>query len=794
MTATAPLSAHARESLPSDETSGLDAALVLLELTAVGTPELIRAAHTRKDASLAEPSGARWPAALRERAARQRERLAQARDRLLECAEQQRVAAPVRADSAGATGRDAAANSGTPAASEDQLIGTILARRYEILEFIGEGGMGRVFRAFDRIKQVYVAVKVISPELVRQKGAQERFVTEAKLACSLSHPNIIRVHDVCADDEGHFITMELLHGQTLRARLDQQKRSRRPFPLDQGMTLARELLGGLAFAHQHLVHRDIKPENIWVCEDGTAKLMDFGVAQALNGERRSRTLQSVGSAYYVAPEHLRGLALDHRGDQYSLAVVLYELFSGHLPTGVTRGLGEERSELPAGAAAAVMKALRPSPEERFASTDDFRRAFDHTPWLAAVLPRSAAVRRALGVGVAVALLACGLGAASVALQGRSLERLHLFQTSADRDGAIEAQATVAQLLVRADAVAAERQATLNTLRDRSAHGTSARGSAAGGDPAADDSQSARGELDLWTGLLFPSSAQIAMHSKRASADAALKEGRISEANDAYEQIRAWVAPRVAAIPRLPYLARARAAALVATGAPVLGDAASSPEQQASSAAAATRAQALFRSGDASVAEAKTDEAIAAYRDAVALYEIAHQVERARLAGMAQAAVAQARAQGAGAAAVRIAHEAAQQAVHRREADRRAEIVRGGRQFHDHLSSGGEGPLMVVEDGGSAEAGEGVARSRSEIDPSDLARFFKARGRPSRMQEAATLYRDPSAVGEGNVVAAADAREYAEWLGIETGQRYRVARMVRRGDLGVTFFVSRALAP
>jgi tRNA A-37 threonylcarbamoyl transferase component Bud32 len=752
---------------PESEPGALEEALALLELAAVGTPELVRAAHARRDAALVEPAGANWSPAARERAARQRERLAHARDRLLEQAERQQVPA----------GTSGTGGGPGPTAPGAELIGTVLARRYEILEFIGEGGMGRVYRAYDRIKQSYVAVKLIAPELMSQKGVQERFVAEAKLACSLSHPNIIRVHDVGADDEGHFITMELLHGQTLRARIDERKRARRPYPLEQGIAIAHDLLAGLAFAHQQLVHRDIKPENIWVCDDGSVKLMDFGVAQPLSAERRSRTLQSIGSAYYVAPEQLRGLALDHRADQYSLAVVLYELFAGRVPTGVARPLGEERPDLPGGAAAAVMKALRPAPEERHPSTEAFRRAFDKTPWLDALLPRAPNARRVLGsvlIGSAVLALVAGAG---VLLQGRSLERMRWFDTTSERSAAIEAQALVAELFVRADAVAAERQATLNTLRERAARtaGNAAPAAAAAAEQDARNADAVRGELDLWTGLLYPTTAQIASHARRAAADAALKEGRPGEANETYQSLRAWLAPRVGAVPRLAELARARAAALAAGG----------EEARA----------ALFKSGDRHMSEARVDEAIAAYTDAAALDRVAKEGIRERQEGAERVAAAEGRARGAAIADKRARQEAAQQEVLQREAERRAKLVRPGREFRDRLASGGEGPLMVVEPGASAETGEGSARSRAEIGAADLARFFQARGRPSRLQEAATLYRDGGGPSDdGNAVTAGDAREYVEWLSRETGQRYRLARSWRRGDIGVSFAVSRPLGP
>ena len=757
---------RARDAEPAATPPTPDAARALLQQPVGCVPDAILAAHSRLDAALAEQMAASLTPALKDCVQQQRQRAAAARDVLLADAGERVV--PLRAPrgaAPGLPGREAAQRASGPGeAPQDDLIGAVLARRYEVLEFIGEGGMGRVFRAFDRIKQSYVAVKVISPELVRQKGAQERFVTEAKLACSLSHPNIIRVHDVSAEDDAYFITMELLHGQTLRARLEQQKRARRPFPLEQGMEIARELLGGLSFAHQQLVHRDIKPENIWVCDDGTVKLMDFGVAQSIQGDRRTRTLQSVGSAYYVAPEQLRGMELDQRSDQYSIAVVLYELFAGRVPTGVVKPLQQLRGDLPAAAAAAVMKALSASPEERFATTDALRQRFESASSFGARMPNSRVVRGMLAAAALVAIA----GVAVVSTPRSALQGMHLVETTGDREGAIEAQAAVTQMFARTDAVAGERQALLRALQDR------ARAAAHGEDSGADQAR-LQAELDVWSGLAYPAAAQIQMQSRRAIAEAAFKEGRFFEAREIDDQLRAWLAPRVATIARLGDLAKARAAALAAITA-----------HDASGAPAGER----FRAGETRAAEAKADEAVAAYRDAVAMTEAIREQERGRADTFvrARAAEGQARAQ------VLLAAQAADAAASRAEDARRAEQVRVGRRFRDRLASGGEGPDMVVAAApGSADGA--LARSAGPVSGADFGRFLHVTGRSSQAQQLAALYRDDApTAAETNAVTPADAQAYATWLGGETGQHYRVARTARASDVGVSFWVARDLTP
>ena len=284
-------------------------ALETLQMTGIVTPEEILGAHRRLDEKLEQRAAHTLPETVRRRLVAQRQALCDARDLLLSTAD---PGVPNAQDP-------------PPAAPGADLVGTRLSERYDVLELIGRGGMGCVYRAFDRLKQCDVAVKVISPEILQQRGVKERFVAEAKLACSLSHPNVIRVHDVNIDADRYYLTMELLHGKTLREEIDQQRATRIPWSIERCLAMAEDLARALAFVHRHLVHRDIKPENIWVCTDGTPKIMDFGLACPEPMTQKSRPSQSVSSAYYLAPEFLRGVALSIQSDQYSLAVVLYEL-------------------------------------------------------------------------------------------------------------------------------------------------------------------------------------------------------------------------------------------------------------------------------------------------------------------------------------------------------------------------------------------------------------------------------------------------------------------------------------
>src|SRR6185369_10867461 len=189
--------------------------------------------------------------------------------------------------------------------------GAVLSSRLEIGALLGQGGMGNVYAARDRLKDEDVAIKVLRQDLLFSTAAKERFLAEAKVSCNLSHPNIVRVYDVGQSGSYYYFSMERLKGHNLR-----------------------KLIEALRYAHRYIVHRDIKPENIWLADDGTVKLMDFGIARAYSSSHMTQTGMTLGTAYYMAPEQqIAAKDVDWRADQYALGVVLYELLSGQLPTG-----------------------------------------------------------------------------------------------------------------------------------------------------------------------------------------------------------------------------------------------------------------------------------------------------------------------------------------------------------------------------------------------------------------------------------------------------------------------------
>ncbi len=272
----------------------------------------------------------------------------------------------------------------TPAPSGDTFVrmepGAVIADRLEIGNLLGQGGMGNVYAARDRLKDEDVAIKVLRQDLQFSIAAKDRFLAEAKVSCSLSHPNIVRVHDVGISGGLYYFSMERLKGQTLRQRMEQYRQSNRAFSVAEVTDIARQLIDALRYAHRYIVHRDIKPENIWLAEDGTLKLMDFGIARAFANSQLTQTGMALGTAYYMSPEQRIGSKeVDWRTDQYALGVVLYELFAGTLPTGAVQPIETIRRDLPKRYAAALMRAMAVMPEDRFQSLNELLAEIEAPP-------------------------------------------------------------------------------------------------------------------------------------------------------------------------------------------------------------------------------------------------------------------------------------------------------------------------------------------------------------------------------------------------------------------------------
>lgn len=266
-----------------------------------------------------------------------------------------------------------------------ELAGLTLCNRYSLVKLIGAGGMAQVWEATDEVLGRRVAVKVLHPHLAGDQVFVARFRAEAVAAARLSHQNIVGVYDTCSDGVHEAIVMELLEATTLRRYLDEHH----VVDADTTVRIALRLLDALEAAHRSgLVHRDVKPSNILLCDDGRVKIADFGIAKTEDQTELTQEGALVGTAAYLAPEQLLGEAVDGRTDLYSLGVVLYECLTGTVPfkgdSGPAVALARlhsdpidprrVRSDVPAGIALAIMRALSRDPDDRFDSAADLRAA------------------------------------------------------------------------------------------------------------------------------------------------------------------------------------------------------------------------------------------------------------------------------------------------------------------------------------------------------------------------------------------------------------------------------------
>jgi len=199
---------------------------------------------------------------------------------------------------------------------------------YRIIEKLGEGGMGVVYKAEDTKLRRPVALKFLPPELTRDAKAKERFVHEAQAASALDHPNICTIHEIDETNEGQtFIAMACYEGESLKTKIE-----RGPLKLNEVLDIAVQIAQGLVKAHeQKIIHRDIKPANVLITRDGLVKIVDFGLAKLSGRTKLTRAGTTPGTVSYMSPEQLRGGDIDQRSDIWALGVVLYEMVTGEAP-------------------------------------------------------------------------------------------------------------------------------------------------------------------------------------------------------------------------------------------------------------------------------------------------------------------------------------------------------------------------------------------------------------------------------------------------------------------------------
>lgn len=260
---------------------------------------------------------------------------------------------------------------------------------YELLEELGTGAFGRVYRVLDLHLERNVAMKVLNPALTLDLAVVERFRREAQLAARLHHPHIVRIYDIGGRGGLIWYTMELVPGPSLAKLVDTEG----PQPVDRVLRIVRDALGALAHAHHAgLVHRDLKPENLLLEADGSVRITDFGLAIALRrtGRHGGATSQS-GTPQFASPEQLLGERVDPRTDLYSLAAVAYFALLGHPPfmgrtpeeilarqtTDQIPSLATHRPDVPPGVERVLARALRANPEDRYASSAEFLHALSY---------------------------------------------------------------------------------------------------------------------------------------------------------------------------------------------------------------------------------------------------------------------------------------------------------------------------------------------------------------------------------------------------------------------------------
>jgi len=211
---------------------------------------------------------------------------------------------------------------------EELTTGTSYAGRYQIIEELGKGGMGKVYKAHDTEINEKVALKLIKPEVAADKKTVERFRNELKLARKISHKNVCRMYHLSKTEDAQYITMEYVPGEDVKSLI----RKIGQLPIAKALSIAQQVCEGLDAAHKlGVVHRDLKPQNIMIDDKGNARIMDFGIARSLKAKGITEAGVMIGTPEYMSPEQVEGQETDHRSDIYSLGVILYEMVTGRVP-------------------------------------------------------------------------------------------------------------------------------------------------------------------------------------------------------------------------------------------------------------------------------------------------------------------------------------------------------------------------------------------------------------------------------------------------------------------------------
>jgi tRNA A-37 threonylcarbamoyl transferase component Bud32 len=234
--------------------------------------------------------------------------------------------------------------------------------------------MGCIYKVYDNTLKEEVALKTLLPQYVQDKLVVDRFFNEARIARQLSHPGIVRVHDIGIADGAVYISMELLKGRSLRGLMDSMGPGRR-VPIKSTLQIMIQLCTALEYAHRFTVHRDIKPENVMIMPDSTVKLMDFGISKLMSNQRLTATSVIMGTPHYMSPEQVKDSRnVDARADVYSIGVMLYEILTGNLPTGMPKPASQIIKDLPPSLDPIVEKCVEQEPANRYQNVSDLKQA------------------------------------------------------------------------------------------------------------------------------------------------------------------------------------------------------------------------------------------------------------------------------------------------------------------------------------------------------------------------------------------------------------------------------------
>ncbi len=260
----------------------------------------------------------------------------------------------------------------------EKYIGKVLNDRYMITEVIGVGGMAYVYKAFDKVCNRVVAVKILKDEFMSDAQFRRRFTNESKAITMLSHGNIVDVYDVSLEGDALYIVMEYIDGITLKEYMEKKG----TLNSTEALHFIKQILKGLSHAHERgIVHRDVKPHNILLLKDGTIKITDFGIARLTKFDTQTISDMTIGSVHYISPEQASGDRTDERSDIYSVGIILYEMLTGKLPfeadTAVAVALMQVQAQpdlpseliedIPQGLEEIILKAIMKDPALRYQS-------------------------------------------------------------------------------------------------------------------------------------------------------------------------------------------------------------------------------------------------------------------------------------------------------------------------------------------------------------------------------------------------------------------------------------------